>query len=84
MIMTANSAPMFVVQVNHDRRQETQHAIRSAWAFTHAVLFRNEQFNDKEVLNFQFLISEHFEPSVSAEKNYLRFCIRVMLAKRYM
>lgn len=82
--MTTGTSRMYVVETSHDIREERQNAIRTAWAFAHAALYRNEVYNEKEVLNFQFLIGEHFDPTYSAEKNLIRFCVRVMLAKRYM
>jgi len=81
--MTEQTTRMYVVENDHDIREERQNAIRTAWTFVHAALFPNEVYNEKEVLNFQFLIGEQFDPAICAEKNLIRFCVRVMLAKRY-
>ncbi|MFZ5553564.1 MAG: hypothetical protein ACOZCO_10635 [Bacteroidota bacterium] len=82
--MTAQIPTMSVLRESSDIHEEKQNAIRNAWAFVHAALWRNETFTEKEVLNFRYLITEHFDPSVSPEKNFTRFCVRVMLAKRYV
>jgi hypothetical protein len=75
---------MHVVDINPETREEKQKAIITSWVFIHAALYRNEVFTEKEVLNFQFLIGEHYDPSQTAERNFTRISVRVMLAKRYM
>ena len=80
---TATITPLFpMLQSAINPQEEKERAITSAWTLAHAALWPNENFNEREILHFKFLIGELFEESVSAEKNLIRFCVRVMLAKR--
>jgi hypothetical protein len=65
------------------RGTEREKAAVAAWSFVHAALWQNEQFTEKEIAHNKLLIEEQFERGVSDEKNLMRFCIRVMMAKRY-
>lgn len=58
-------------------------AAAAAWAFVHAALWQNETFTEKEVAHNKLLIEDQFEKGIPEEKNLMRFCIRVMMAKRY-
>lgn len=78
------SMTMHIVDLHLDIREEKRKAIASIWSFVHAALYKNEVYSEKEVLNFQFLIEEHYDSTLSPQKNFLRMAIRVMLAKRYM
>lgn len=84
MTTASRLTTMRVVEINPELREEKQKAILFAWSFIHAALYKNEVFTEKEVLNFQFLIGEHYDSTVSAEKNFTRIAVRVMLAKRYI
>ncbi|MFZ5554582.1 MAG: hypothetical protein ACOZCO_15790 [Bacteroidota bacterium] len=65
-------------------RSEKEKAASAAWSFAHAALWKNEVFTEKEIEHHKFLISEQFESGISARKNLMRFCIRVMMAKRFV
>jgi hypothetical protein len=75
---------MHVVPVDNKDYNEKQNAINTIWTFIHAALWRNEVFHEKEVLNFHYLINEHFDSTISYEKNVTRLCIRVMLFKQHL
>lgn len=80
---TAKITPMFkeILPLN-DPRIEKENAITAAWTFAHAALWSNENFNEREILHFKHLITEHFDQNETTDKNLVRFCVRVMLAKR--
>lgn len=65
-----------------DEATQKEQALKAAWALTHAALWPRETFEEKEILHFKFLISEHFESGVSIQKNLIRYCVRVMLTKQ--
>lgn len=75
---------MTVVKVQPEMHEEKQKTISLIWNFIHATLYKNEVFTEREILNFHFLIGEHFDPTESYEKNFRRICVRTMLAKKYM
>ena len=58
--------------------------IENTWIFIHATLWNNEDFSQKEEMQFQNLIAEHYNTTKHPTQVFEEIIERVCLAKRFV
>jgi hypothetical protein len=66
------------------RSNPKNNAAENTWIFIHAALWNNNEFSYKEEIQFQNLISEHYNTLKNPTKVFEEIIERVCLAKRYV
>jgi hypothetical protein len=66
------------------RSNPKNNTVENTWIFIHAALWNNNEFSYKEEIQFQNLISEHYNTFKNPTKVFEEIIERVCLAKRYV